>query len=94
MKIPKRKREVDKKYLAWVRSQPCLVRHCPNKSIAHHDPTIGAGGSDYRSLPLCVEHHVPGVHTIGRDTFQLRHNLDFNEERIKLLINYIKKLKG
>jgi hypothetical protein len=90
----KNKREVDKDYLRFVRSQPCLVWGCPNKSAAHHDPTVGAGGSDYRALPLCAEeHHTTGVHQMGRGLFQKKHNIDFNAERVRLLIMYVKKLK-
>lgn len=89
------KREIDKAYLAYIREQPCLVWNCPNKASVHHDPSIGAGGSDYESLPLCNPlHHIEGVHRIGKDTFQEKFNLNFDRERIRLLKGYIKKLKA
>lgn len=92
---PKNKRETDKAYLAYIREQPCLVWNCPNKSATHHDPSVGAGGSDYTALPLCSRvHHVPGVHAMGKDTFQKRYNINFDKERIRLLIGYIKLLKA
>lgn len=93
MQIPKPKREVDKTYLQYIREQPCLVWDCPNKSVAHHDPSVGAGGSDYLSLPLCVDHHIPGVHQMGKGLFQKKYRIDFNRERVRLLIGYITLLK-
>ena len=95
MQIPKQKREVDKDYLAYLRKQPCLAWDCPNKAEVHHDPSVAAGGSDYLALPLCPEeHHIPGVHAMGKDTFQKRHNINFDKERIRLLKGYIKELKA
>lgn len=89
------KRETDPDYLAYIRCQPCLVWNCPNKASAHHDPSIGAGGSDYESLPLCDPlHHIEGVHRMGRGLFQKKHMIDFNRERVRLLKGYIKKLKA
>ena len=94
MEYPKIKREIDKDYLAFIRKQPCLVSLCPHKSFAHHDPSVGAGGSDYTTLPLCHNHHIGfGVHDMGRESFQKRHGLDFEKEKIRLLIKYIKELK-
>ena len=91
---PKNKREVDKAYLQYIREQPCLVWDCPNKSVVHHHPSIGAGGSDYTALPLCVDHHILGVHQMGKGLFQKKYRIDFNRERVRLLIGYIRTLKG
>ena len=92
---PKQARETDPDYLKYIREQPCLVYNCPNKASVHHDPSIGAGGSDYETLPLCDPlHHVEGVHRMGKDTFQEKFNLNFDRERIRLLKGYIKKLKA
>jgi len=92
--IPKQKREIDKKYLAYIRKQPCLVYPCPFKSSAHHDPSKGSGGSDYETLPLCEEggHHIEGVHKLGRETFQKKLGLDFDADRIRLLMGYIEEI--
>lgn len=94
MEYPKKKREIDKDYLAYIRKQPCLVLYCPEKTYPHHDPTVKAGGTDYNALPLCTEHHTSGVHLMGRDTFQSEYGIDFNAERVRLLILYIKQLKN
>jgi len=53
--IPKPTRQVDKVYLAWVRTQPCVV--CGARAEPHHVVTRGAGGSDYFAIPVCREHH-------------------------------------
>ena len=93
MEYPKIKREIDKDYLAYIRKQPCLVGlFCRGRVAPHHDPSIGAGGSDYRALPLCANHHTT-VHQIGRKSFQDRSMLNFNKERVRLLIGYIKRLR-
>jgi len=91
---PKPSREVDKDYLKYIRRQPCLVYGCPNKAIAHHDPTVGAGGSDYTSVPLCTYHHIPGIHQMGRGIFQKTYSIDLNREKVRLLIGYINILKA
>lgn len=92
MQIPKHKREVNKKYLAWVRSQPCII--CGRlPSDAHHIKSKAAYGSDYTTVCLCRGHHSE-VHSLGRDTFQKLHTLSFKDEVIKLLVSYIKRLKG
>jgi len=98
----KPKREIDKDYLKWIRQQPCLVSigrcgigcGCEGEITAHHDPTIGAGGSDFNALPFCLAHHIPGVHSMGKKTFQEIYNIDFNRERVRLLKNYIILLKN
>jgi len=93
-KDPKIKRETDPDYLKWIRSQPCLVDvGCEGDVVPHHDPSVKAGGSDYCAIPLCVKHHIPGVHSLGRKTFQARYGIDFNMERVRLLIGYIRRLK-
>jgi hypothetical protein len=72
VKKPKRKARKkgpprDKKFLAFVRLQPCLVDGCPHKSEAHHFARKGMGQkcSDYKSVPLCHLHHVETWHRHG-----------------------------
>ena len=49
------------KYLAWVRTQPCLM--CGGPAEAHHIKGVGnfsgAGvkASDILTMPLCHKHH-------------------------------------
>lgn len=84
--FPKPVRLKDKDYLAWVRRQPCLVDYVVAE--AHHTVTRGAGGSDYRSVPLCFRHHKE-CHRVGRSSFEARHRLDFTEEVIRLMEIFI-----
>lgn len=89
---PKQKRETDKAYLAYITRQPCIVNNheCCGDVVYHHTVSVGAGGSDYLAIPVCVAHHIPGVHTLGKDTFQKKYNINFDKEIIQLLINFIK----
>ncbi len=61
---PKPKRIRDAKYLAWIRTRPCIFLACPDgpPSEAHHVKPKGGGkmGSkpnDRRSVPVCRKHH-------------------------------------
>ncbi len=84
--FPKPIRLKDKDYVAWVRSRPCLVDYVV--AHAHHTISIGAGGSDYRTVPLCHMHHRE-LHRVGRSTFETRHRLDLTEEVLRLMEMYI-----
>jgi hypothetical protein len=84
--FPKPVRLKDKSYLAWVRRQPCLVDYVVAE--AHHTVSRGAGGSDYRSVPLCIRHHKE-VHRMGREAFQVKYRLDFGEEIVRLMEIFI-----
>lgn len=87
MQIPKLKREVDKAYLRYVREQPCIISS--QKAEPHHTVSVGAGGSDYLSVPLSHILHVE-CHAIGKDTFQEKYGVSFDKEIIRLLTNYIR----
>lgn len=82
---PKTKRTVDKKYLKWIRTQPCLVAdaECYGDIVYHHTVSVGAGGSDLDTVPLCKLHHYM-VHSVGSKTFQEIHEVDFKVEIEKL----------
>lgn len=84
--FPKPSRLKDRAYLDWIRRQPCLIDHVA--AHAHHTTAVGAGGSDYRAVPLCPKHHME-AHRLGRSRFEERHRLDLNEEVIRLLERYI-----
>jgi len=79
-----------KKYLDYVRKQPCLI--CGYPSEAHHVKTKGAGGCDAWTVPLCRLHHS-GCHHFGKDTFFERHGLDVYEELFKMTKGYIEANK-
>jgi len=87
---PKQKREVDKEYLKFIRRHSCLCGvECMGKVEAHHTTTRGAGGSDYKAIPLCIKHHYT-VGNMGIETFQENYFINFDTEIIRLLIEYIK----
>lgn len=88
--FPKPNRLKNPDYLAWIRRQPCLVDHVVAQ--AHHTMSRGAGGSDYRSVPLCPQHHRE-CHRRGGSWFQETYRLDFTEEVIRLMETYLSALK-
>lgn len=67
--IPKPKRIIDRKYLKWVKTKPCLFSHrlinidelprdaCIGPIDPHHATPKSIGGSDYTAVPLCRKHH-------------------------------------
>ena len=93
------KREIDLDYLAYLRSQPCVVWldcigvDCEGDIVVHQIPTVGAGGSDLTAIPMCVKHHAE-IHKVGKGLFQKTYRIDLNREKINLLTSYIKKLKA
>lgn len=97
--IPKPSRETDKSYLAYVKTGPCLITQlglpysCQGDIVPHHTRTRKAGGSDFLAIPLCGHHHYE-LHSpnMGNRQFQIKFNLDFQQEIIKLLIGYIKEI--
>jgi hypothetical protein len=75
----KQKRIVNRKYLLWLREVGCLL--CSNTSAGHHIPLEGNASTalktdDTRAIPLCHPHHQQ-YHTMGRETFALCHNIDY-----------------
>jgi hypothetical protein len=69
------------KYLAWIRTLPCLV--CGRTSgveAAHTGPHgIAQKSADTSAIPLCVRHHRTGrdsYHKLGPRAFERRHGLD------------------
>lgn len=55
-------------FLAFVRTQPCLVPGCTAPSEAHHWGRRGVGQkcADWESAPLCHYHHVECWHRSRR----------------------------
>ena len=65
--IPKTKRVIDKKYVKWIKSQPCVISH--QDATIHHLINYGTSGGamksdDYLSFPLSNHHHTGdgGIH--------------------------------
>lgn len=90
-------------YLAYIRSQPCLlagrswfgrnggehVHRCNSPSDPHHVKTKGAGGHDRDTVPLCRAAHTE-VHTIGTQSFATRYGLDWTAELAGYQARYLR----
>jgi len=69
------------KYLAWIRTQPCLVCGSTRWIEAAHTGPHGLGqkSPDTSAVPLCAKHHRTGndsYHRLGPRKFGDIHNLD------------------
>jgi hypothetical protein len=68
-------------YLAWIRTQPCVVCGRTRWIEAAHTGLRGLGqkSSDFSAIPLCEVHHRTGrdsYHRLGARRFSQVHNLD------------------
>lgn len=97
---PRPRRERDEKYLAWIRTQPCVVHAiehqgpCGTGIDAHHVRAKGHGGvgtkpSDYRAVPLCRNAHQI-FHDFGRELFEAEMAVDLEVEIYRLNADYQK----
>ena len=69
------------RYLAWIRTQPCLVCGSTRWIEAAHTGPHGLGqkSPDTSAVPLCAMHHRTGkdsYHRLGPRKFGEVHNLD------------------
>jgi hypothetical protein len=69
------------KYLAWIRTLPCLVCGARRGIEASHTGPHGLGqkSPDRSAIPLCTKHHRTGkdsYHKLGPRKFAELHNLD------------------
>lgn len=85
----------NKQYLEYIRKQPCVI--CGHKSVPHHTEAGGMGMkcSDYRTIPLCNQHHTIGsasIHRMGKKTFSDYHCIDIDKIIIDLLEKFIEGL--
>lgn len=71
-------------YLAYVRKHPCcLCGATPSEAHhwSHHGGVMGAKVDDYRTVPLCQEHHrywhdhgtLPGMDRVESELYFMRH---------------------
>lgn len=72
------------RYLAWIRTQPCVV--CGTRrgiEAAHTGPHgLGQKSPDSSAIPLCIRHHRTGkdsYHRLGARKFAEVHQLDIPE---------------
>ncbi len=64
-------------FLAFTRMQPCAV--CFRYPCqAAHNPSRAAGGTWRDVSPMCPHHHRE-QHTVGVETFQKAHGIDFKQ---------------
>jgi hypothetical protein len=94
---------VDEAYRAWIRGQPCVLRHrlrqvrvgewldyhhCASAVQACHVKSRGTGGQDQANLyPGCALAHAQ-QHAWGIATFQTRWKLDLAAEAQRLYEHY------
>ena len=69
------------RYLAWIRTQPCVVCGATRGIEAAHTGPHGLGqkSPDSSAIPLCHKHHRTGkdsYHRLGPRRFSEVHNLD------------------
>jgi len=75
------KSERDPRYLAWIRTLPCVVCGSTRGIEASHTGPHGLGqkSSDFSAIPLCYRHHRTGrdsYHRLGPRKFTQTHNLN------------------
>jgi hypothetical protein len=71
----------DSKYLAWIRTLPCVVCGAARGIEASHTGPHGLGqkSPDSSAIPLCYRHHRTGkdsYHKLGPQKFAQAHDLD------------------
>lgn len=89
--IDKPRRYQNPRYLAFVRTMPCVV--CRHGIVdAHHAETRGAGGTDLCAIPLCRIHHG-SIHRIGVKTFPQHYRIDIVECQLRLLQKFTERHK-
>src|SRR5947208_7204919 len=69
------------RYLAWIRTHPCVVCGASRGIEASHTGLHGIGqkSPDSSAIPLCAKHHRTGndsYHRLGPRKFSKTHNLD------------------
>lgn len=80
-------------YKDFVDTLPCCV--CGRGPSTHHHVESGKPkGTDLSCIPLCGEHHVPGVHQMGKKTFAAKFGLDYEKIQKETLQAYVRKLEG
>jgi hypothetical protein len=72
------------KYLAWIRTHPCVVCGASRGIEASHTGPHGLGqkSPDSSAIPLCAKHHRTGndsYHKLGPRKFSQVHSLDIPE---------------
>lgn len=88
---PKPKRQVDRNWLDFVKTQRCAIRYsivehsCSGVIDPCHLTATGAHGSDYTAVAMCRKHHSE-QHQIGIETFQEKYKVNLWRDALMLLI--------
>ena len=87
------------KYLAWIRTQPCLVCGSTRWIEAAHTGPHGLGqkSPDTSTVPLCAKHHRTGndsYHRLGPRSFAELHNLDLAAIVRRLNLKPVIRIEG
>lgn len=76
---PRVQRQLDPKYLKWIRTQPCAICGSLYTEAAHVGPRgFGLRSNDREVIPLCPGHHRTrrdAHHVLGRHFWE-HHGLD------------------
>jgi len=97
--IQKTKPIRDEKYLAWIRTQPCVVCGAGPCQAAHQrllSGSIGAKPGDYHALPNCqschMAEHNKGVLTMWNERYWRKFK---NKYELREFLDYLcKQFKG
>lgn len=85
---------IDKKYLEWIRQQPCVVTGNPCNNDAHHVIFKSQAKNDYSAIPLRHDEHMKlHNHKEGVDGYAEDNDIDFSVIIAAKLMQYIKHLK-
>lgn len=78
--------------MEWMKHQQCELWDRPDHKCApgtvagHHHPTVGAGGTDKDTTPLCMYAHTRGpraFHNMGPESWQERWDINLEETNAK-----------
>ena len=82
----------NKKYEKFIRSKPCII--CQKTEVQLHHVGHARRNSFY-TVPLCVEHHMPGFkdsyHSLERQRFEDRHAINLDWIVINQLCEFIQE---
>lgn len=87
------------RYLAWIRTLPCVVCGTRRGIEASHTGPHGLGqkSPDTSAIPLCTKHHRTGndsYHRLGARRFAEVHNLDIPAIVRRLNLKPVIRIKG
>ena len=79
----------DQKYLAWIRTLPCLIcGRAAGVEAAHTGPHgMALKSPDSSAIPLCARHHRTGrdsYHKLGPRIFERHHGIDIRAVVVRL----------